>query len=59
MLIWSSTFNVKRKIADEATAAGFYAVVPDFIHGDPFAFDKPDRPLPIWLKDHSTVGYRF
>ncbi|KAE8076951.1 hypothetical protein FH972_015568 [Carpinus fangiana] len=43
-----------RKIADKAAAAGFYAVVPDFMHGDPFAFDKPDRPLPVWLKDHST-----
>ncbi|XP_059448168.1 uncharacterized protein LOC132179421 [Corylus avellana] len=41
-------------IADEAAAAGFYAVLPDFMHGEPFVLDKPDRPLPVWLKHHST-----
>ncbi|XVF64986.1 hypothetical protein PTKIN_Ptkin09bG0210600 [Pterospermum kingtungense] len=41
-----------RKLADKVAAAGFYVVVPDFLYGDPFVFDKPDRPLAVWLKDH-------
>ena len=52
-------FHVKRKIADKVAAVGFYVVVPDFVHGDPFVYDNADRPLPVWLKDHGTVGYRF
>ncbi|XP_062176992.1 endo-1,3;1,4-beta-D-glucanase-like [Alnus glutinosa] len=58
VLIISDIFGYEapnlRKVADKVAAAGFYAVVPDFIHGDPYAFDKPDRPLPVWLKDHGT-----
>ncbi|KAB1214183.1 hypothetical protein CJ030_MR5G027202 [Morella rubra] len=41
-----------RKLADKVAAAGFYMVVPDFLHGDPYVPDKADRPWPVWLKDH-------
>ncbi|XP_018826000.1 endo-1,3;1,4-beta-D-glucanase-like [Juglans regia] len=43
-----------RKLADKVAAAGFYVVVPDFFHGDPFVYENADRPLPVWLKDHGT-----
>ncbi|XP_047319342.1 endo-1,3;1,4-beta-D-glucanase-like [Impatiens glandulifera] len=43
-----------RKIADKAAAAGFYAVVPDLIHGDPYNPNNAERPLPVWIKDHGT-----
>lgn len=41
-----------RKLADKIAAAGFYAVVPDFFYGDPFAPDNAERPIKVWLKDH-------
>lgn len=45
-----------RKLADKVAAAGFYAVVPDFFHGDPYNPDNHDRPLQIWIKDHGQVS---
>ncbi|XP_054786195.1 endo-1,3;1,4-beta-D-glucanase-like isoform X5 [Prosopis cineraria] len=42
-----------RKLADKVAAAGYFVVVPDFIHGDPFDAKKADRPLSVWVKDHS------
>lgn len=41
-----------RKLADKVAAAGFYVVVPDFLHGDPYAPEIAERPLPVWIKDH-------
>ncbi|KAE8076948.1 hypothetical protein FH972_015565 [Carpinus fangiana] len=41
-----------RKLADKVAAAGFYVVVPDFFHGDPYKPENADRPIPVWLKDH-------
>ncbi|KAK6930047.1 Dienelactone hydrolase [Dillenia turbinata] len=43
-----------RKLADKVSAAGFYVVVPDFLHGDPYDPKDRARPLPEWLKDHNT-----
>ncbi|XP_040996066.1 endo-1,3;1,4-beta-D-glucanase-like isoform X1 [Juglans microcarpa x Juglans regia] len=43
-----------RRLADKVAAAGFYVVVPDFLHGNPFSFENADRPLPVWIKDHGT-----
>jgi len=31
-------------------------VVPDFFFGDPFNPENADRPVPVWIKDHGTVG---
>ncbi|KAG6766492.1 hypothetical protein POTOM_030578 [Populus tomentosa] len=42
------------KLADKIAAAGFYAVVPDFFYGDPFARDNAERPIQVWLKDHGA-----
>ncbi|KAF7813755.1 endo-1,3-1,4-beta-D-glucanase-like [Senna tora] len=41
-----------RKLADKVSTAGYYVVVPDFFHGDPYVAENADRPLPVWLKDH-------
>ncbi|XP_050216507.1 endo-1,3;1,4-beta-D-glucanase-like [Mercurialis annua] len=43
-----------RKLADKVAAEGFYVVVPDFIHGDPYAPDNKERPIQVWIKDHGT-----
>ncbi|KAM7521556.1 hypothetical protein LguiA_011458 [Lonicera macranthoides] len=40
------------KIADKVAAAGFYVVVPDFLHGEPYDPDSTERPLPVWLSRH-------
>ncbi|RVX20685.1 Endo-1,3;1,4-beta-D-glucanase [Vitis vinifera] len=39
-----------RKLADKVAAAGFYVVVPDFFHGDPFVPET--KTLPVWIKSH-------
>ncbi|GAU12023.1 hypothetical protein TSUD_196470 [Trifolium subterraneum] len=43
------------EVFDKVAAAGYYVVVPDFLHGDPFTSENANRPLPIWLKDHQPV----
>nr|ACJ85204.1 unknown [Medicago truncatula]AFK42623.1 unknown [Medicago truncatula] len=43
-----------RKLADKVAAAGYFVVVPDFLNGEPYNPENPDRPLPIWIKDHGT-----
>ncbi|KAK1417005.1 hypothetical protein QVD17_26127 [Tagetes erecta] len=41
-----------RQLADKVASAGYYAVVPDFFHGDPLAsFSDSEN----WLKKHSPV----
>jgi hypothetical protein len=52
----SYLFWLKRKLADKVAATGYYVVVPDFLHGDPFTPENANRPLPIWLKDHQPVN---
>ena len=43
----------------EVAASGFYAVVPDFFHGEPFVLDNANRPIQVWAKDHGPVGFLF
>ncbi|CAK8563569.1 unnamed protein product [Lathyrus sativus] len=43
-----------RKLADKVAAAGYYVVVPDFFNGEPYNPENPNKPLPIWIKDHGT-----
>ena len=43
-----------RKVADKVSAAGYYVVVPDFLYGDPYVPDNPERPFPVWIKSHGT-----
>ncbi|MCL7028669.1 hypothetical protein MKW94_004440 [Papaver nudicaule] len=38
-----------RKLADKVAAAGYYVVVPNFFHGDPFT---PGMHLMIWYQSH-------
>lgn len=48
---------LERKLADKVAAAGYYVLVPDFLHGDPFTSENANRPLPVWLKDHQPVSF--
>lgn len=41
-----------RKLADKVAAAGYYVVVPDYFHGDPYNPSDTERPVLVWLKDH-------
>ncbi|KAF5465614.1 hypothetical protein F2P56_015599 [Juglans regia] len=43
-----------RKLADKVAATGFFVVVPDFFHGDPYVPENTHRPIPVWIKDHGT-----
>ncbi|GMN45416.1 hypothetical protein TIFTF001_014616 [Ficus carica] len=42
-----------RMVADKVAVSGFFVVVPDFFHGDPFKYIN-NTPLQVWLKDHGT-----
>ncbi|CAM0955628.1 unnamed protein product [Alopecurus aequalis] len=41
-----------RKIADKVASSGYFVVVPDFLHGDPYAPENADRPIQVWIKEH-------
>nr|CAD1833475.1 unnamed protein product [Ananas comosus var. bracteatus] len=44
-----------RKLADKVAAAGFYVVVSDFFHGDPYVLDSnPPRSVAEWVQNHGT-----
>ncbi|KAH7676942.1 putative hydrolase related to dienelactone hydrolase protein [Dioscorea alata] len=42
-----------RKLADKVAAAGYFVVVPDFFHGDPYVPEKV--PFPTWLQAHGVA----
>ncbi|VAH07173.1 unnamed protein product [Triticum turgidum subsp. durum] len=41
---------ILRKIADKVASSGYFVVVPDFLHGDPFVPENADRPIQVWTK---------
>lgn len=43
-----------RKLADKVANAGFYVVVPDFMHGEPYDPDNVENPISVWLNRHNT-----
>jgi len=45
-----------RKIADKVANHGYFVVVPDFFHGEPYNAENASRPLNSWLKDHNSVS---
>ncbi|RZC68015.1 hypothetical protein C5167_011717 [Papaver somniferum] len=54
----SQTYHIflvlcKRNLADKVAAAGFYVVVPDFFHGDPYTATG-DKVVWVWLEFHGT-----
>ncbi|KAK3135690.1 hypothetical protein QOZ80_5BG0422220 [Eleusine coracana subsp. coracana] len=46
-----------RKIADKVSSSGYFVVVPDFLHGDPYVPGKTDRSLPVsvWVASHDPI----
>ncbi|KAK1375599.1 Endo-1,31,4-beta-D-glucanase [Heracleum sosnowskyi] len=43
-----------RKLADKVANAGFYVVVPDFMHGEPYDPNNVEKPISVWAKIHNT-----
>ncbi|XP_043709279.1 endo-1,3;1,4-beta-D-glucanase-like isoform X2 [Telopea speciosissima] len=43
-----------RKLADKIAAVGYYVVVPEFMHGDPYDPNNKERPIMDWIKDHGV-----
>lgn len=41
-----------RKVADKVASSGYFVVVPDFLHGDPYAPENADRPIQVWIQKH-------
>ncbi|RLM52871.1 hypothetical protein C2845_PMPSC011935 [Panicum miliaceum] len=43
-----------RKIADKVALSGYFVVVPDFFHGDPYVPENAERPFSEWIKLHTA-----
>ncbi|KQK06361.1 endo-1,3;1,4-beta-D-glucanase isoform X2 [Brachypodium distachyon] len=43
-----------RKIADRVALSGYFVVVPDFIHRDPYQPDNPNNPG-MWVQAHNPL----
>ncbi|XP_042477012.1 endo-1,3;1,4-beta-D-glucanase-like [Macadamia integrifolia] len=43
-----------RKLADKIAVTGYFVVVPEFMHGDPYDPEDAARPLMVWLQDHAV-----
>ncbi|CAD6272205.1 unnamed protein product [Miscanthus lutarioriparius] len=41
-----------RKIADKVASSGYFVVVPDFLHGDPYDPSNPNNPG-MWMQEHN------
>ncbi|GJM88509.1 hypothetical protein PR202_ga04580 [Eleusine coracana subsp. coracana] len=41
--------------ADKVASSRYFVVVPDFFHGDPYAPENAERPIPVWIKSHTPV----
>ncbi|XP_066362978.1 endo-1,3;1,4-beta-D-glucanase-like [Miscanthus floridulus] len=41
-----------RKIADKVASSGYFVVVPDFLHGDPYDPSNPNNPG-MWMQAHN------
>lgn len=51
-------FISSRKIADRVALSGYFVVVPDFIHRDPYQPDNPNNPG-MWVQAHNPVCSLF
>ncbi|XP_051208107.1 endo-1,3;1,4-beta-D-glucanase [Lolium perenne] len=46
---------ILRKIADKVASSGYFVVVPDLLHGDPYVPEDADRTIQVWLKEHNPI----
>lgn len=44
---------ILRKIADKVASSGYFVVVPDLFHGDPYVPENAEKPIPVWIKSHT------
>nr|ACG32824.1 endo-1,3;1,4-beta-D-glucanase precursor [Zea mays] len=44
---------ILRNIADKVASSGYFVVVPDFFHGDPYVPENAEKLIPVWLKSHT------
>ncbi|CAM0955620.1 unnamed protein product [Alopecurus aequalis] len=42
-----------RNIADKVASSGYFVVVPDFLHGDPYVPEDANRPIQVWIKENA------
>jgi hypothetical protein len=54
LLLIEKKSNENRIIADKVASSGYFVVAPDFLHGDPYDYDKYPEPS-LWLQSHNPV----